>query len=145
MLKCISFPLVQYNFRHSPIVFFVHQRLIRWLSYKNNGLPGMNHLHNLHFWLIMKYKVLNIKWQSGAYNINGIYTLEHNIEGVPPELQERHETKLLNFEGQLGRGCFLAEYSLQSFFFFFVRKASFLLSLVILLVSKTICTALISI
>lgn len=78
----------------------------------------MKHLHNLHFWLIMKYKVLNVKWQSGAYNINGTYTLEQNTEGAPPELQMRHETKLLNFEGQFGRGCFLAKYSLQIPFFF---------------------------
>lgn len=64
----------------------------------------------------MKYKVLNIKWQSGAYSINGTYTLEHNTEGVPPELQMRHETELLNFERQFGTGYVLADYSLQSTF-----------------------------
>lgn len=52
----------------------------------------MNHLHNSHFGLIVQYKVWNVKWQSGAYNMNSTEKLEYNIEGAPPELQTKHET-----------------------------------------------------
>lgn len=52
----------------------------------------MNYLHNLHFWLIVKYKVVNVKWQSGAYNMNSTEKLECNTKGAPPEPQTKHET-----------------------------------------------------
>lgn len=96
----------------------------------------MNHLHNLHFCLTGKYKVLNVKWQSGAYNIDSTEKLKYNIEGVPLEPQMKHET-LLNSEMQFGRDCFLLNTLCEVTFGILLRKANFLLSLVILWLVKT--------
>lgn len=96
----------------------------------------MNHLYNLHFWLIGKYKVLNVKWQSGAYNTNSTEKLEHSIEGAPPEPQMKYETKLLKFEVQFGRDCFLLSTLCKVTFGILLMKANFLLSPVILWLVK---------
>lgn len=50
----------------------------------------------------MKYKVLNVKWQSSIYSISCIQ-VDKNIEVETPAVQMRQETILPNYGGKF---CF---------------------------------------